>query len=723
MRAREVRKQGVRIRVQGQPLKVLLMFLERPGEVVTREELRQRLWPDKTFVDFEHGLNSALTRLRQALADSADSPRYIETLPKQGYRFIAPVMQDRGAIRGVPPPAQVTIRSKSLPPVARRILRDAILLGLAIAVFSVFAAWRLSTRPEPPRILEQLTDDLGLSTDPAISPDGKFLAYASDRNGGHLNIWLKQISTPARGIQLTHFDADTHQPTFSPDGSRVAFRREGDGGGIYIVPAIGGDPIRIASFGRDPRFSPDGKWLAFWVNADTDRTSGFSNGVMYVMPASGGPPERVGPEISGAPVWASDSRHLLVSRTVPESVADWFVIPLNGSPVVRTGVFSVLRKQEFALEMGMTLPRPAAWSGDHVLFSAKRGDAVNIWSIRLPSQDPHAGSPAEQLTFGTGSDVNPSLADGHLVFASLTEHTAIWSLPIEPNRMKVTGKFQRITESTASEVTPDTTEDGRYVAFSSDRSRGYDVYIKDIQTGDEVALAATADPEWHPVFFRDGSRVAYTNRGANQGIYTVPVRGGPAERVGDGSGFIWSCSRDNQRLLFKKDHSSAEVRVLNLSSKTESVFLRREGMNLFQAKYSPDDRWLAVEAVRTQGDSRIYVVPLKDGSPGAIDSWIPIVDEDAWADKPRWSPDGNSLYFISQRDGFRCVWAQPLDRETKQPSGAALAVQHFHTSGLSLANVPVNFIEIDVARSNLLLTLGEFTGNIWRSRIPGHPSN
>src|SRR3974390_2512815 len=91
LRARELRKAGVRIRMQEQPFQILAMLLERPAEVVTREELQKRLWPGDTFVDFEHGVNSAVARLREALGDSADSPRYIETLPRRGYRFIASV--------------------------------------------------------------------------------------------------------------------------------------------------------------------------------------------------------------------------------------------------------------------------------------------------------------------------------------------------------------------------------------------------------------------------------------------------------------------------------------------------------------------------------------------------------------------------------------------------------------------------------------------------------
>lgn len=89
----ELRRQGLRIRLKAQPLQLLLMLLERPGELVTREEICRALWPRDTFVDFEHGVNSAINRLREALGDSANNPRFIETLPRRGYRFIAPVQR------------------------------------------------------------------------------------------------------------------------------------------------------------------------------------------------------------------------------------------------------------------------------------------------------------------------------------------------------------------------------------------------------------------------------------------------------------------------------------------------------------------------------------------------------------------------------------------------------------------------------------------------------
>ena len=146
----ELRKDGkARPRLQGQPLEVLLHLLDRPGEVVTREELRQRLWPSDTFVDYDHSLNTAVNKLREALSDSADNPRFIQTIPRRGYRFIASVevvngaVTNGGAVTGAPPPAKPTeirepgaappitgeLRSvilsdpEDLPPASRRVVR------------------------------------------------------------------------------------------------------------------------------------------------------------------------------------------------------------------------------------------------------------------------------------------------------------------------------------------------------------------------------------------------------------------------------------------------------------------------------------------------------------------------------------------------------------------------------------------------------------------------
>src|SRR6266480_6568315 len=104
LRAAELRKHGIRIRVQEQPFHILTLLLERSGDIVTREELRQKLWPAHTFVDFDRSLNKAMTKLRSALGDSAESPRYIETVPRHGYRFLAEVHAHRDELHGMTAP-------------------------------------------------------------------------------------------------------------------------------------------------------------------------------------------------------------------------------------------------------------------------------------------------------------------------------------------------------------------------------------------------------------------------------------------------------------------------------------------------------------------------------------------------------------------------------------------------------------------------------------------
>src|SRR5882757_6753881 len=120
LRAFELRKHGLRLKLAEQPFQILALLLERPGEVVTREEIRARLWPGDTFVDFDHGLNNAVMRLREALADSSDRPRFVETLPRRGYRFIAPVEEVHSSLQDTTANAPNPIK-----PSAEAVLRDA----------------------------------------------------------------------------------------------------------------------------------------------------------------------------------------------------------------------------------------------------------------------------------------------------------------------------------------------------------------------------------------------------------------------------------------------------------------------------------------------------------------------------------------------------------------------------------------------------------------------
>jgi DNA-binding winged helix-turn-helix (wHTH) protein len=141
----ELRKHGIRLKLSDQPFEVLAMLIARPGELITREEIQQRLWPSGTFVDFENGLNSAINRLRDALSDSADFPKYIETIPRRGYRFIAPVERLNGNILPVAeaPPQRTAHRSKLWGWVASAV-------AASVLFMAALGGWHLSHPPKKP---------------------------------------------------------------------------------------------------------------------------------------------------------------------------------------------------------------------------------------------------------------------------------------------------------------------------------------------------------------------------------------------------------------------------------------------------------------------------------------------------------------------------------------------------------------------------------------------
>ena len=185
--------------------------------------------------------------------------------------------------------------------------------------------------------------------------------------------------------------------------------------------------------------------------------------------------------------------------------------------------------------------------------------------------------------------------------------------------------------------------------------------------------------------------------------------------LGGAQKMIWDWSLDRSSLLFNA--SDDQVHSLDLQSGSDKVFVSKPGMFLYQAKYAPDDRWIAVEGTHPHGgqvESAIFLVPMEKGKRAAPDRWKAIDHHPAgWDDKPRWSPNGNLLYFISDRDGHLCLWAQRLANHTKEIVGIPFAVYHFHNARLSVANLDTGVLEIGVAKDKIVVGLGQLTGNVW----------
>ena len=592
------------------------------------------------------------------------------------------------------------------------------LIALPILLAAAGAAWWLnrSKAPAPAPALVRLTADSGLTTDPALSPDGKFIAYASDRGGeGNLDIWVRQV-TGGEAIQLTKDPADDHEPVFSPDGSRIAFRSERDGGGIYIMSALGGEAKRVAPFGRYPRFSPDGSQIAYTIGLGGSTAPPKS----YVVASGGGQPRQIRPDFFFVfgPIWSPDGKRILF-RGRPEAAVsgnDWWVAPMDGSAAIRTGAYAMLAQNKLGVG------DPNLWRGEtnEIVFASRSGDAVNLWQIAISPNTWQVNGTPRQLTFGAGPDGHPSIASDHLAFALLSQSTNIWSFPVDANAGKVLGEMGRLTEGPNSDSYPSISTDGRKLAFERAAGGQPRPWFKDLQSGRESALVDP--PAVFPFMTADGTRVEFA-RSENQkyAMYVVPAAGGEAERLCPDCRLMTGWSHDGKKILYETEATRASnqtIVLFDIGSAGKTLLLSHPKFGVSRARFSPDDRWISFHAI-TPTARRIFVAAFHGAAAIPEDQWIPITDGKAMDRYADWSPDGKLLYFLSERDGFRCIWAQRLDPATKHPSGDAFPIKHFHTSRRSLLAVadPIN-TAMSVATDKIVFSMVEQTGNIWMKDLP-----
>ncbi len=300
------------------------------------------------------------------------------------------------------------------------------------------------------------------------------------------------------------------------------------------------------------------------------------------------------------------------------------------------------------------------------------------------------------------------------LFAGLINSSDVWILPVDTNSATAVGKPQRVTETVGPHYCASLSTDGKLLAYSSVRYGHPRGWIKNLESGTATPVASGAASQYVSQLSSDGSLLVYTTGGENGAGFVVPVRGGASDQFCDHCATAYDLSPDNKVVLYRKGNA---IRAFNLVSRRESLFMQSANYRIYQHKFSPDGEWVTFEALHGNR-SRLFVAALRDnGLPAPENEWIPVTVDEGWADKPRWSPDGNVIYFISNRDGFFCLWAQRVDK-SKHPIGAPASIAHFHGSRLSVGNVGSGgVIEISVARDKIAMNLGELTGNIWVTKL------
>jgi Tol biopolymer transport system component/DNA-binding winged helix-turn-helix (wHTH) protein len=560
LRTGELRKSGLRIRLQVQPFKVLASLLENPGQMVTREELRRRIWPEEEFGDFDHAVNLAVAKLRTALGDSAEQPRFVETLPRRGYRFIAEVASP------APPPTE------SIQPVraARSRLRLAIVAGilacLVIAIAVALARRWSRPLPAPPQLTPvPFTALLGLETAPTFSPDGSQIVFAwnGDNHSGAtgFDLYVKVIGSETV-LRLTNHPSEWISSAWSPDGTQIAFHRmAGADTGLYIISALGGPERKLRSthvpysLAAPISWSPDGKWIAFGdpipekaedrifllsmqtldvqqiphnskcLHEGEPTFSHKGNELAYVCVHSmdefelysvtplQGTPKRI--TSSNAPLgiaWSADDSSLIVSQASEEGPELDEVKLTDGS----------LRRLDFA-ENAMW---PAVASkGDKLAYSFSSGNS-SLWRMDLL----HPQSPATELIRSTQGhqDAQYSPDGKHIALRSSRGGSwEIWMSDADGSNLVQLSK--PISNASTARWSPD----GKKIAFDSSQSGNREIYVVDVSERLPRKLATNIRKISSPSWSRDGQWIyfrAYEAMGER--IYRCSVNGGNAIPVG-----------------------------------------------------------------------------------------------------------------------------------------------------------------------------------------------
>ena len=737
-----LRQDGVPVVLTLKSFEVLLALLERRGQVVDKDVLLKLVWPD-TIVE-ENNLARHISTLRKVLNDQTQGNQYIVTVPGRGYRFIAPVQELlRSEVPALPRPAPESekIAEPVAPRVERELQQPAPILppptprprtrAIALTTAAVVAAGitgivllgnfpRNEADAPPDRKLWQLTSSGGLESDATWAPNGETIAYSSDRDG-NFDIWLQPIGD-AHPVRLTASTSHDWQPSWSSDGAHVVFRSERDGGGLFAVAATGGPERRLTNFGYRPQYSPRGETILF-SSSNTVRSK------LYVADSQGGQLRQVLAQFldefaSYRAAWHPDGGRISVYGSHRREGPSFWTVSLDGgSPLksaVSTDVASRLKKT------GVTLTE-FTWSplGDALYFEGRSEEAVNIWRVGVDAKTLEWIQGPERVTVGGGLDTNIAVSpDGKkLAFTVRDESTRLWSLPFDPIQGRVLAKGEPITPKGANALYPDVPPNGMHVVYRTIRRGKHELRRRSLIAGDDRALPITGDvlvPRWSD----DGSLLAFRKLlpatpdgaprkntiviisadGSNERNLTTPAEREitPYDWSADGNWILGSCEQG------PADRMGVCVMPVDAAPRAEEqlrVIASDPDRNLYQATFSPNQKWIAFNAT-SPGLSAIYVMAADGGQ------WTAVSEGTFWDDKPRWSPDGRMIYFVSNRSGFLNVWGRRFDPATGKPSGDPFRVTNLENPSERVSS-PVNTMELAIAPNQMVLPIVEASGSVW----------
>jgi Tol biopolymer transport system component/DNA-binding winged helix-turn-helix (wHTH) protein len=585
---------------------LLLLLVERRGRVLERDELFRELWPD-TVVE-EANLTFQVSTLRKALGE--DGSKWIETVPKHGYRFSAPVRElrpEENAAAEAPPAAAKSPARRAWPLVGA-------VLALAIALLA-FALLRRQAPVEPPGaprgpIAVPLTAYPGSEIHPTLSPDGSQVAFSWEGSRqDNVDIYLKLVG-PGDPRRLTTDPAADFSPAWSPDGRQIAFLRGGDGlvvrgplfrtsaegnrCGIYLIPALGGAERRLGEIDLTAfrtaagrlAWTPDGRWLA----AAGRFADGDPSEIWLFSPETG---ERRRLTVAGdAQIgdfglsFSPDGRFLALLRFATRSVGDVYLLPLGagyvaGGPLVRL------------THENMLVGGPC-WNSraDRIFYSS--GGALGYRTLRMLAIDPaHPARRVEPVPLPAGEQATTlASARDRLVYAREQRDTNIWRLPLPasaPGRAPTL-----LIASTFDEHNPDFSADGTRITFTSTRSGTEEIWVANADGSEPTQMTSFGGPNTsNSRWSRDGRTVLFNSRrSGSSDLYVLDVATRSIQRLTDDPSDEYEprWSRDGNWIYYVSTRSgSPEVWKIPSGGRAAVQVTRQGGLAAFE---SADGRWL-----------------------------------------------------------------------------------------------------------------------------------